>query len=364
MNPEAALAAAEVHETPLVVVDEPALESNLAAMAVTAAAAGLRLRPHAKTHKSPFVGLRQLAHGAAGLTVATLAEAEVFAAAGVADILVAHPPVGAVKRERLARLAEHPLRLAVSLDDAGVAAGLPPGVDVLWEVDSGGHRLGTAPGAPTLAGVLGLLEVIPRERFRGLITHGGHGYGGDRRGAADDERQALVGSARLLRARGIEVGELSVGSTPTAEFAAAGSGLTEMRPGTYVFGDANQVGLGSHRLERCALAVVATVVSAHPDRVVTDAGSKSLSADLRVAVLEGHGIVLGHPGLVVARLGEEHAVLTGEGLPRVGERLLIVPAHVCTTVNLHPGLLFFGAGEPHWVAVAARARRAGEAGSG
>jgi D-serine deaminase-like pyridoxal phosphate-dependent protein len=338
------------------VVDEAALEANLARMAALARAAGLGLRPHAKTHKSPHVAVRQLAHGARGLTVATLHEAEVFADAGVDDLLIAHPPVGEPKLRRLRQLAERVPRLAVALDEPELAARIPASVEVLWEVDSGLHRIGTPPGPETVRGVQALVPIIGEERFRGLVTHGGHAYGGDRERAARDETEALAVSAGLMRRQGIPVRELSVGSTPTAGFAAAGSGLTEMRPGTYVFGDANQVTLGSQRLEDCALGVVASVVSTSRGRVVLDSGSKALSADLRVPGLDGHGIVLGRPGCRLERLSEEHAVAVGGDLPRLGERVVVVPAHVCTAVNLHPELLFAGP-EPHWEPVSARGWR-------
>jgi D-serine deaminase-like pyridoxal phosphate-dependent protein len=168
-------------------------------------------------------------------------------------------------------------------------------------------------------------------------------------------------TAEQLRASGIEVREVSAGSSPTAGFAPEFKGITEIRPGTYVYGDAGQVTLGSHRLEDCALAVVASVVSAPAaDRCVLDTGSKSISADRIVAALDGYGIVLGHPNLTVARLSEEHAVVTAPestGLA-VGDRVAIVPAHACTTVNLHPYLLVFGEGERvSWEPVAARGWR-------
>jgi D-serine deaminase-like pyridoxal phosphate-dependent protein len=358
------LAAAEVYETPLAVVDVAAMERNLARMAGRAGAAGVRLRPHAKTHKSALVAQRQLAHGSAGLTVATLKEAEVFAGAGVRDLLVAHPPVGEAKLRRLAALAGRIDRLAVSLDDVGVAVSLPGGVEVLWEVDTGLGRLGTEPGRSTVDAVQRLVEALGADRFRGLLTHAGHAYAAtDRAGrsqVAEQEWRGLVESAEALRALGIDVRELSVGSTPTAEFVPVGRGVTEMRPGTYVYGDANQVALGSMAVDDCALAVVATVVSTPaPGRVVIDAGSKALSADLRVPGLEGHGLVPGR-GLLLARLNEEHAIVTGPetaGL-HLGDRLLVIPAHVCTTVNLHPAVLMVPeAGEPSWDPVAARGWR-------
>src|SRR2546425_8358754 len=276
---------------------------------------------------------------------ATFTEAEVFADAGVDDLLIAHPPVGRPKLERLAALAARVRRLAVSLDDVGIAKTLPPSVEVLWEVDPGQHRIGTLPGEPTVKAVEELVRAIGAERFRGLITHGGHVYAAanqrERQIAAEQENQAVTATAEILRQGGIEVGELSVGSTPTAGVALR-DGITEMRPGTYIYGDANQVTLGSQRLEDCALCVVASVVSTPaPDRTVIDAGSKSLSADLRVAGLDSYGLVLGGTDLTVARLSEEHAVLTHppQTCLRLGDRLAIVPAHVCTAVNLQPVIL-------------------------
>jgi D-serine deaminase-like pyridoxal phosphate-dependent protein len=325
---------------------------------------GLRLRPHAKTHKSAFVAMRQITHGAVGLTAATMREAEVFAGAGVEDILIAHPPVGEPKLRRLRDLATRVRRLAVAIDTVELAGSLPETVEVLWEVDTGLHRLGTSPGEPTLAAVLRLVERIGRERFRGLMTHGGHSYratdDAQVTAAAQDEAGGLVESARLIRAAGLEVRELSIGSTPTAAHVEVAGGVTEMRPGTYVYGDANLVTLGSQELEDCALAVVATVVS-RPDRTraVVDSGSKALSADLRVAGLNGYGIVLGHPGVKLDRLSEEHGVLVSEGPidMAVGDRVAIIPAHACTTVNLHPTLLVIHGSESRWEPVDARGWR-------
>src|SRR5581483_9688263 len=306
---------------------------------------------------------RQLEHGAIGVACATMQEADVFAAAGVDDLLVVHPPVGEPKRRRLAELAGRVRRLAVAIDQVELADGLPDSVEVLWEVDSGMHRMGTAPGEASAEAVLELVRRVGPGRVRGLLTHGGHAYKAEtqeaRRRAADEEAQALLETAALLRQRGFEPRTLSVGSTPTADSAGREKGITELRPGTYVYGDANQVTLGSQRLEDCALAVITTVVSVHPDRAVVDAGSKALSSDLRVTRMEGLGIVLGHPGLRVERLSEEHGVLTGEELDRLrpGDRLAIVPTHACTCVNLHPELLFYSAAGSRWLPVDARGWR-------
>lgn len=357
-------AATEEHITPLAVVDEDVRERNLEHMQERAGAHGLRLRPHAKTHKSAYVARRQIEHGAVGLTAATMHEAEVFAGAGVEDILIAHPPVGEPKLRRLAALAERMRVLAVAIDTVELAETLPPNVEVLWEVDTGLHRLGTAPGEPTLRAVRRLVEIIGPRRFRGLMTHAGHSYratdDAQLTAAARDESGGLVESARMIRDAGIELRELSIGSTPTAAHVEVAGGVTEMRPGTYVYGDANQVTLGSQALEDCALAVVATVVS-RPERTraVIDAGSKALPADLRVAGLDGYGIVLGHRHLTLDRLSEEHGVLVAEE-PfelRVGQRVAIIPAHACTTVNLHPELLVMQRSGSRWEPVDARGWR-------
>jgi len=346
------------------VVDVAVMERNLAAMARLAASAGVRLRPHAKTHKTPLVARRQLEHGAAGLTVATLREAEVFAESGIDDLLLAHPPAGRVKLDRLARLGESVRRLAVSLDSLELAGTVPESVEVLWEVDTGLRRIGTPPGEATVEAVLRLVEGIGPARFRGLITHAGHAYAAarpeDREAVAAQEAVGLIETGAMLRARGIPVLELSVGSTPTAPYAGRFDGITEMRPGTYVFGDANQVTLGSQTLEDCALAVVGSVVSTPArDRAVMDAGSKALSADLRVPGLDSFGIVLGREDLTVDRLHEEHAVIGGAGAGglRIGDRLVIVPAHACTMVNLHPALLYVTDREATWHPVEARGWR-------
>ena len=355
------IAAAEEHITPLAVVDDAIRERNLAEMQARAERHGLRLRPHAKTHKSSFVARRQVAHGAVGVTAATLHEAEIFADGGVEDILIAHPPAGAVKLRRLGALAERVPRLAVALDTVELGEQLPARVEILWEVDTGLHRVGTPVGVPTADAVRRLVSTIGADRFRGLMTHAGYSYratsAAELVGAAEQEAGGLVESAALIGAMGVPVRELSIGSTPTARHVEVARGITEMRPGTYVYGDANQVRLGSQELENCALMVVATVVS-RPEatRAVVDAGSKALSADLRVGGLSGYGIVVGHPSLTVDRLSEEHAVLVSPGSIdlRVGDRVAIIPAHACTTINLHPAVLVVRETEATWEPVDAR----------
>lgn len=338
-------------DTPFLAVDVARLEGNLAAVAHRVHAAGLALRPHAKTHKCVEIATRQTSSGAVGLTVATIGEAEVFANAstgpGCADLFIAYPLwVTPGKGARLRALAARTqLRLAV--DSVAGAQRLAVelrdvDVQVLVEVDSGQHRTGVAPAEAgeiaSAAAELGL-DVI------GVFTFPGHGYGlGDaRRTAAEQELVALAQAAESLRDNGIDPRVRSGGSTPTIEFAGAGV-LTEVRPGVYPFNDAQQVELGSCGFADVALSAVTTVVHRTGARVVVDAGSKILGAD-RPPWVTGHGRLLDHPRARITGLSEHHAVIdfpddvSPVSIPDLGSVLRVVPNHVCSAVNLVDGLI-------------------------
>ncbi|MFI5184541.1 MAG: alanine racemase [Vicinamibacteria bacterium] len=336
-------------ETPAVVVDLDVVERNVARMAERARARGVRLRPHVKTHKTTLIAEWQRSAGAVGLSVAKTAEAEVFAAAGFDDLFVAYPVVGADKGRRLLALADR-CRLAVGVDSvlgastlASVFAAAARRLDVLLKVDVGLHRVGVLPeGALSVA--LGIAD-LPGLRLRGIFTHAGHSYAAESVdavaavGAA--EGRILVETAERLRAAGLAVEEISAGSTPTAPQVMSTRGLTECRPGNYVFHDASQVALGTCGIEDCALTILATVVSVpDPRRAVVDAGSKTLSSDPLRPRPGGHGVILGRRSRV-QRLSEEHGVIDveeGESF-LVGERISILPNHACVVANLHDRLL-------------------------
>jgi D-serine deaminase-like pyridoxal phosphate-dependent protein len=324
-------------ETPAVVVDIRRLERNLARMAAAADVTGVALRPHAKTHKCVPIARRQLSGGAVGLTVATLAEAELFAADGCPSVFIAYP-LWAGSHDRAARLAALRDRtdLRVGVDGAAAAAKLAeaaPGLKVLLEVDSGQHRS----GVPT--GELATLATACLEAglaVAGAFTHPGHAYAGSSAvaAAAADERAALATAGAKLARFVDEEPVLSGGSSPTAA-AGLGAPLTEVRPGTYVFGDRQQLHLSRLAEDDIALVVAARVVSVpRPGEAVLDAGSKALSSD-RPSWLPGHGLILEAPEATVAILSEEHAVVRGLTTRLcVGDLVRIVPNHVCTAVNL------------------------------
>ncbi|MEI5675143.1 MULTISPECIES: alanine racemase [unclassified Nocardioides] len=323
--------------TPYLRVDVERLDANLRRVAAGAGSAGVSLRPHAKTHKSPEVARRQLAAGAVGLTVATVGEAEAFADV-CSDLFVAFPLwVDEPAAIRLRALAERAV-VAIGVDSVTGAeqAGrllAGTGVEVLVEVDSGHHRTGVA---PERAGTIATAAERAGLPVRGVFTFPGHSYAPDGRAtAAADEAAALVAAAASLRALGIEPRVLSGGSTPSLA-AAYPDVLTELRPGVYVFGDAQQWELGVTGPTDIALTCRATVVSHAGGRLVLDAGSKALGAD-RAPYATGWGRLPSYDDARVVLLSEHHAVvdLAGADLPPLGATVDVVPNHVCAAVNLH-----------------------------
>jgi D-serine deaminase-like pyridoxal phosphate-dependent protein len=341
-------------DTPSLLVDRDVLDRNIEAMGRQARERGVDLRPHFKTHKSVQIAQLQLQHGATGLTCATLGEARVLADAGVEDIFVAYPVwPGGPKKQLLRQLADQ-VTLSVGLDStvsadalAGALGATPGSLRVLVEVDTGGHRTGVRPAD---AGALAVHAARLGLDVAGVFTHGGHSYGlGDApQRAARDEVDGLAEAAAALRSNGVEPRVVSAGSTPTAMLSATGP-VTEERPGTYVFGDRQQVAIGSCRDADVALTVASTVVSrAVPGQLVLDAGTKCLGRETQPWI-EGYAEVVGWPSVRLERLNDHHGVATlhgaGDDAPGVGSVVQLVPNHVCPTVNLAQELVLTRAGE-------------------
>ena len=329
-------------DTPCPVVDLERMRANIDRLQGKLDRRGIALRPHAKTHKSVRIARLQLEAGARGLTVGTLGEAEVFAAAGLTDLFVAYP-IWAEGRKAVRLRALHEavpgLRVGVdSIDGAErlgkAVAGADARLRVLVEIDPGNARTGLVGGAAAV-------EVAEAARLAGLVvdgvfSHGGHAY---RPGAAEaagaDEVRSLAEAAAALEAQGFEVAVVSAGSTPTSLTAATGR-VTEIRAGTYVLGDRQQAILGAIPAEGCALAVAATVVSTFPGRLVIDAGAKSLTKD-RPDWVVGFGAIAGYPELIIERLSDYHGVVavpSAVARPALGEVVAVIPNHVCPVVDL------------------------------
>ena len=340
-------------DTPLIAVDLDLLERNITEMAALAANYGVSLRPHAKTHKSPQVARMQIDAGAVGLTCAKLGEAEVLVdQGGVTDVLIAYPIVGDVKIRRLLSLLDQ-ARIVVAVDTHEAAAALSQAIsandrtlDIYLEVNTGQDRAGARAGQEA-GDLAAAISRLPGLRLAGVMTHEGHaGFSAPEEIAvvAENAGKALVDTAERIRSEGIEVAQVSVGSTPASWFTPRVAGITEMRPGTYVFHDNNAFRHGRVGPQLCAARVVSTIVSRPaPDRAIIDAGSKALALDPSPSH-PGHGYIVGHRGATIARLSEEHGVVT---LPNdetgfdVGDRIEIIPNHICPAVNLTDELVMF-----------------------
>ena len=337
--------------TPQVLIDRHRLMNNIDRVQTMASSADLRLRPHAKTHKSPVVARMQIARGAVGICCAKIGEAEVFAAAGIHDIRLPYP-VNPVNAARLLAVMD-PASVSIIVDNLDVARGWSEAMtaagrmlDVLIKVDVGFHRCGIDPDADPIAFIQSVASMRGL-RLRGLLSHAGHGYHAASEeelcAVAQREAETLTGLRDRATRSGIGLDEVSVGATPTLRYSVRQRGLTEIRPGNYVYFDRTQLALGAATLDDCALTVLATVVATHPGRVILDAGSKTLTNDTArgIAKAPGYGAVLTDAGtidegLLVERLSEEHATVRVVGDTRLkpGDRVRILPNHACTVSNL------------------------------
>ncbi|MGE5606317.1 MAG: alanine racemase [Bacteroidota bacterium] len=351
-------------DTPCLIIEEKIMEANLARIAKLAADNQIKLRPHAKTHKSIEIARRQLQSGAIGITLAKTSEAIAFADNGIADIFLAYPVVGEKKIKRLRELAGK-CRMSVGIDSIEGAAELNRAFEgqlkklpVLLEVDTGLGRTGIGIEKSRL-----LAEEITRMPYlelKGIYTYRGALLSQITTGTTEKEMwktieqqgraeaEAMGKLAADLRRLGFDIQVVSAGSTPTARSSVSVPGLTEIRPGTYVFNDVMQVKLGACGWEDCAAKVLVTVVSRPaPDRAVIDGGSKVFAGDVKPDTpplnIKGLGTVIALNGqpredILFERMTEEHGMLKLFGPAacnlKVGEQLLVIPNHICTTVNL------------------------------
>lgn len=332
-------------ETPIPVVDLDIMERNMDRMAAYSAKHGLKLRPHTKTHKSSWIAAEQIKRGAIGVTCATPREAEAMAA--VCDnVLLGFPAIGASKARRIASIPKE-VDVTVSLDSqialmdlaaAAHSAGRPVGVYV--ELDLGMHRVGIS-SAEQAAELAMLVTQTPPFEYAGIAFYPGH----IRESVSDQGPSLEMLSTRLEEALdvmdtfGVRHKVVSGGSTPTVWRSHEIRGMTEIRPGTYVFNDRTTAIIGACEWTDCALTVLATVVSTAVDgQAVIDAGTKSLGREpIRGADGEGFGSLLEHPEVTVRGMSEEHGILElkdSDWKPQVGERVRVIPNHVCIVVHL------------------------------
>jgi len=334
-------------DTPALLIDLDIMERNLARAAEYARANDLKLRPHTKTHKIPELARRQLSSGAAGLTVAKVGEAEVMIEAEPREVLVAYPVIGRRKLERLMAVGRR-TKLLVALDhllparqlsDAAREARLTVGV--LAEIDVGLGRVGVTPGPELVSLVEGIVR-LPRLTFEGIAFYPGHIRGVDEPAlqALEEVAERVRKALGAVRRAGFEAPIVSGGSTPTLFHSHRIRELTEIRPGTYIFNDRNTLATGACALADCAASILVTVIStARPGQIIIDGGSKTFSSDRHLAPPEASfGCVVEAPGAVFTKMNEEHGYIDVRRAERdfsVGDRVRVIPNHICTAMNLH-----------------------------
>lgn len=331
--------------TPSIVIDAAVARRNLKKLAEYAKAHSVKLRPHTKTHKSVMMGRMQMELGAIGLTVAKVGEAQVMTEAS-SDILMAYPAADAMRSAELAKLAGR-ITMRVGIDSqtaAGVLASAArqtgSTIGIIVDLDVGLHRTGTQSPAEAVA----LGEYVANQkglRLDGIMFYPGH--------VKDESAESirhleavealLAETIALWKKSGLSTSIVSGGSTPAAYLAHHLPSMTEARPGTYIFFDMNGVHGGYAKLDDCAARIQCTVVSnAVPGQFVIDAGSKTLTSDkCGPAPDSGHGYVIEYPAAKIVKLTEEHGQVDSracEKTPKVGERVTVIPNHICPCVNL------------------------------
>lgn len=338
-------------ETPCLIIDAELAKKNIINMQEAANEAGCRLRPHIKTHKMPFFARMQTDAGASGITCAKVSEAEVMVDGGEQDIFIAYPMVGAFRIQRAVQLAVRIRRLILAVDSIEGAKALNQAaaehqlrLEVRLEIDTGAGRTGV-PVDRAVDLALAIkdmkhLNLTGIYTFKSLVLDGKPTQ--DNVLAASEEGQMMQDVALALKRAGVEITDISAGSSPTG-IAVAKTGLVnEIRPGTYIFKDymLNKERVGE--LDEIAVRFYATVVSCqHPEYAVIDGGTKCFPTDVPPGqepyYYPGYAVVEGDDNLTLSRMNEEHGIITaanGETGLQVGDVLTLIPVHVCTAINM------------------------------
>ena len=337
-------------DTPALLIDLSRMKKNIRDMQAKANTAGVHLRPHTKTHRTPALAFRQLEAGAHGIAVAKIGEAEVMARSGIDDIFIASVTMGKQKIERLKKLAFQ-TKVMIGVDDeeqamelSAVVTGERKPIDVLIEIETGEERTGLVPGE-RLGRLARFIKKTPGIILKGVFSHEGHTYGAS---TADECRvlfkksqEDTLRAAELIRTEGISIDVISIGATPSLLLGDLLPGITEIRPGTYILMDAAQ-GHAIQDYSRCAATVLATVTSKPTsDRIVVDAGVKALTSSVRtkgICITPGYGRVEGFDDLRLAKLYDEHGIILDSAASkklRLGDKIQIIPNHICPTCSLY-----------------------------
>ena len=344
-------------ETPHILLDRDRLQANIQLIQGIAKGRGVNVRPHIKTHKCLELARQQIDAGAVGITSSKVDEALVFINNGIRSVTVAYPLVVDSKLDRLiaaARAHDVDLRLIVDSTTgidaiAQVAERYQKQISIFLKIDVGLHRCGLTEDDPGLVELVQKIIRAPNLSFVGLLSHAGHTYGAadadDARKIAQEECAIMNRVRQKLEGNGIEVSEVSVGSTPGTLVSDSYDGITEIRPGNYIFMDRMPLRLKAIELNQIALSVLATVVSKNTDYFIIDSGSKTLSSDQGAHGMSGmEGFGLAYPldhfedidyEMIVTRLSEEHGVVIRKDFDlAIGSKVRLIPNHSCVVANL------------------------------
>lgn len=340
-------------DTPVAIVDMDIMERNIKNMAEFTKKVGINLRPHVKTHKIPEIAKKQIKAGAIGITVAKISEAEIMEKSGIRDIYICTPIVGEEKVKKLMALSKKINKLYIAVDDIYQAEQLSRKaiknnikINVIILIELGFKRCGVLPGKPALK-LAEKLSKLKNINLCGIAGYAGHVYNAktvqEIERIGKEEGKVMVEQANELRKHGFNINIVSVGSTPTAKTVGKVDGITEIRPGAYIFNDAMEIKLGVATPDTCALTIITTVVSRPTkDRAIIDAGSKVFSSDIGLKNMRGYGIIKNKSKMKLEILHEEHGILklyNSNVNIKIGDRLEIIPNHVCSVVNLFDKLI-------------------------
>lgn len=338
-------------ETPCLVIDMDLTKENIRRLQEAADKAGCRLRPHIKTHKMPLFAEMQIKAGASGITCAKVSEAEVMADGGIEDIFIAYPMIGNFRIQRAVGLAKRIKRLILAVDSLEGAKALEQAaseqdviLEVRMEIDTGAGRTGVPMDrAAELALAMKQMKHLKLTgiyTFKSLVLFGKPTE--DNLLAAKEEGQMMAQAAEMLKNAGVEIQDISAGSTPTGIQVAQTGMVNEIRPGTYIFNDFMLIKEKAAHMDEIAVRFYATVVSCHHSQyAVIDGGTKCFPTDAVPGqppfYFPGYAAVEGDDNLKLSRMNEEHGILTaanGETGLHVGQVLSLIPTHVCTAINM------------------------------
>lgn len=337
-------------DTPALLIDLDLVRGNIAAMQTKADKYGVALRPHTKTHKMPELAKMQVAAGARGITVAKVGEAEVMAAAGMSDIFIANQVIGLSKLERIRQLSRQ-IKIRLGVDNpvqidqlATVFRDEPQPVEVLIEIETGENRSGIIEEAQLIQ-LVKHIQAQSKVVLKGVFSHEGHTYKAtsveDCRRLCLESQNRTLWAASLVRELGADIDTVSIGATPSLMHSEVLPGISEIRPGTYIFMDVGQ-GTAIGDFSRCAASVLASVISLPTtERIVLDTGAKALTLQTRsggICATSGYGLVKNSDNIRLSGMFDEHGLINDAALRtelKVGDKLEIIPNHICPVCNLY-----------------------------